>query len=299
MAKNAKLTTFNFSNSGNELKSYEKVYDGKKFEYHLDENCIFYCPDNKIIDLNRNVIVNLPPHQILVDCFIIDTKENTVSVYDKNIKDSFLKTVTDIEKITLQGDVITIIKKDEKVEKPEDRRIQIIVKDGRIIEFEDNSLTSCGDLYLGYCKGIKKLKMPKLRECEACFLNDNRILEYLYLPELEKCGIRFLYNNNSLKELYLPKLRLCGFEFITSNEVMIKADLPNLEKCGPYFMNSNNSLKILNTPKLNDIGYDFMSRYKGVIKSEIGKRVKLTTYLDSMDSNENRNAENGQWWTKG
>ena len=72
---------------------------------------------------------------------------------------------------------------------------------------------------------------------------------------------------------------------------MIKADLPNLEKCGPYFMNSNNSLKILNTPKLNDIGYDFMSRYKGVIKSEIGKRVKLTTYLDSMDSNEDRNIE--------
>ena len=145
-----------------------------------------------------------------------------------------------IERIDVNNGIVTIIKKDDKIQEPEKKCVKMKLDAGKIIEFEDNNLTSCGLQYLAWCNSIKKLSMANLKEeREGLFLGYNKTLENLFLPKLETCSIRFLHKNQCLKELSLPKLRKCSFEFMFFNNSLLRLHAPELENVGPYFMGSN------------------------------------------------------------
>ena len=298
MVNNEKLSKENLTKTGNELKKQVKSFDGKYYEYNIERNGIYYCPNNLIIDLKQKKMINLPAHQILADYFIIDTKENKVSVYDKEFRDGFLATVKDIERIDVNNGIVTMIKKDDKIQEPEKKCVKMKLDAGKIIEFEDNNLTSCGLQYLAWCNSIKKLSMANLKEeREGLFLGYNKTLENLYLPKLETCSIRFLHKNQCLKELSLPKLRQCSFEFMFFNNSLLRLHAPELENVGPYFMGSNTCLQELNANKLSNIDYDFMDSYRGPIKDDIAKRFNLTTYWEKYKQ-KHLNQTQERWWDK-
>ena len=303
MEKSLKLKEFALQRNGNELKTYINSRDGVSYQYYAQINGVFYCADNKIVDLKNEKIIELPAHQILVDYFIFDTKENKVSVYDQQIKDGFLDSVAKLEKITVKGDLITLVKQDDKIKNVKDRTVKIQMRAGKIIGIEDHSVTKCGDLYLGHCTAIESVKMRNVQEIGDCFLNDNRATKELYQPNLERCGIRFLYNDNSLKVLNLPKLKKCGFQLLSKNNTLDIVALPSLEDGGPYMLSSNQSAQVFIASRLKKLGYDFMPNHLGRVKEEVGKQVKLTTYrqLVEQEANDNvaKNAEHGQWWELG
>jgi len=293
-----KLKNIKFDRNDNELKKYVEACDGKKYQYNLQVRGIYYCPNNIIIN-DRNEIVKLPSHQILADYFIIDTKEGTVSLYDKELRDGFIKTVADIENIKIENNLIKIYKKDNRIKNPKNRCVTIKLNQGKILSFEDNSITKCGDQYLAWCNSIKELRMSNLRNCGSFFLNHNETLENLYLPEMSECGIRFLYSNTALKALRLPKVKKCGFQFMDSNNALREFYAPELEDVGAYFMQANTCLNKFYAPKIKSVAHDFMLKHRGNIKEKLAQCVVLTSYSneDLYCSTQNNEREN-QWWNK-
>ena len=296
MVEKIKLRKENLTKNGNELKQFVKACDGKDYPYNLESRGVYYCPGNLIIDANQDKMIKLPPHQVLAEYFIIDTKENKITVYDREMRDSFLKTVTDIEMIKTKDNLIQIIKKDDNIRNPKNKSIFIKLDQGKIISFEDNYTTKCGDLFLAWCRYLKELKMSRLSESGSFFVGYNQTLEKLSLPEFQECGIRFLYSNNAIKELVLPKFKKCGFQFMDSNNCLLKFYAPEFEESGPYFMSANRSLQEFYAPKFKKAGYNFLQDNNGKIKDELAKRIILTTYHNDLNSNAQSGEREGQWW---
>ena len=94
-----------------ELENYVYANDGKMYPYNMEINNVYYCPDNIIID-NFEVKKFDKSHQVLVDYFIVDTKDGSVYLYDKNIKDSFVDILEGEKKIILEKDGIIFKKED-------------------------------------------------------------------------------------------------------------------------------------------------------------------------------------------
>lgn len=258
---------FNF-----ELEGYVLANNGKLYPYNQEINNVYYCANNAIVD-NLQPIELSPSHQVLADYFIVDTKEKTVRLYDKSIKDSFVDELTYNQKIDISKDTITI--------KKQDGGIAVIKLDQKkqIIGFEDNSLRKCGDKYLAYNGTILDLSLPNLQECGDEFLYFNKSLNVvdfpqlsecgdnflkccslseLKLPNLKKCGKNFLYYDVGLEELNFPQLQWCASGFLANNKSIKHVNLPQLERCNGVFLFENESLVELNLPKLRACDNGFM-----------------------------------------
>lgn len=299
MLENSKLSKENLAKSGNELKNHVKAFDGKYYQYNLEQQGIYYCPDNLIVDTKENKIIKLPEYQILADYFVIDTKENKVTVYDKRCCDAFLNSVAKIENINVQNDNVIIVKKDDTIKEPANRVVRIKLNQGSIVALEDDSLTSCGEFYLAWCNALKSLSVANLKSCGAFFNEYNKVLETLNAPSLEQCGIRFLEENRVMKELKLPSLKKCGFDFMKFNNSLIKLDASQLEDIGAYFMSANECLQEFIAPNIKNISHNFMDKYQGPIKDDIAKRHKLSTYWERyMQEHQDKDNEDstGYWW---
>ena len=227
-----------------EMDNYVIASDGKYYPYNYEINNIYYCPNNIVID-HFDVRQIPTDHQILADYFIIDFKEKRVSLYDRNVKDSFIDTVKDLVRIKIEKNrIITLLNKyGEEIYLKLDEK-------GRIIGLKDENLRQCGSGYLYRNESIVRLDLPNLQLCGDNFLKSNRGLIYLSLPQLNWCGDDFLIFNKTIMELDLPQLEECGHGFMNFNRSLLALNLPNLKKCGTSFLFSNEILKELNLPKL-------------------------------------------------
>ena len=248
-----------------ELDGYVNV-NGKFYKYNNEINNIYYCPNNVIID-NFNV-KKLPDHQILVDYFVFDIKNKTVSLYDKKIRDSFVDGLKNIQDISLKNNTIIL-----KIKDAED--ICIGINDSRqMISLVDSSIKNCDKNFLNENKSLVKLDLPNLTKCGFCFLYRNNNLTQLSLPNLKECGDDFLRSNKRLTVLSLPNLTKCGYGFLRNNNSLTNLSLPNLTKCNWRFLYSNNSLKTLSLPNLIKCGDEFLYCNNSLTDLDLPKLIK-------------------------
>lgn len=197
MAK-SKLKNENLNKSGNELKKVSVDY-----EFYLSHNNIFYCTKNVIVDFNRRLVRRYPKHIVFADNFLIDTKANKITNYDASYQDGLIEAVGEIEKIDIKDNVVTIIKKDDKIKKLNDKTIIIKLKDNQIVSFTDNNLVKCGDFFMYLNQSVEELKMSKLQKCGDYFFAKNNALKRSNadLSALQQYGNCFFGKNDNLKSL--------------------------------------------------------------------------------------------------
>ena len=205
-----------------EIEGYVRANDGKYYKYNYEINNVYYCPDNIIID-HFNVKKYDKSRYLIIDYFIIDLSNKSISLYDNNLNlgngDSFCNVIKDINKIEIDsidsGKKITILGDNNK-------SLEIITdKDGKIISLKMNKIYDIGDNFLSYNTSLQKFTAENLTEV----------------------GSYFLWCNNTLQELYLPNLKIVGHDFLRRNKTLQKFTAENLIKVGDWFLNNNHKLR--------------------------------------------------------
>ena len=239
-----------------EIKGYVRANDGKYYKYNYEINNVYYCPDNIIID-NFNVKRYDKSRYLIIDYFIIDLSNKSISLYDKKLSDSFCDVIKDINKIEIDnidsGKKITILGDNNK------SLVIITNKDGKIISLKMDEIYVIGDYFLDWNKSLQELYVPNLTEVGDYFLYCNKFLQKFTVQNLTKVGDCFLFDNASLQELYLPNLTKVGDGFLTGNISLQELYVPNLTEVGHMFLNYNTSLQELYVPNLTEVGGDFLS----------------------------------------
>ena len=67
-------------------------------------NGIYYCPGNIVIDGENVHKLENPEKQLLIDNFVLDMENKTITMYDKSYEDGFIKSLQDIEKLEIRRD---------------------------------------------------------------------------------------------------------------------------------------------------------------------------------------------------
>lgn len=187
-------------NTDFELDDYIVANDGKYYKYNYEINNIYYCPNNIIID-NGNVIHLQKERYIVLDYFILDKKEKSIEIYDRNLEyyyqnDTFFN---QFEQYIIKGIKETVEGKIRKIvisiESKEDIVI-IVDQNNRMISYQNDNLTHIDDYFLYY----------------------NRYLKSISLANVESIGNNFLWGNEELESIYLPSLKSVGLNPLKCNE---------------------------------------------------------------------------------
>ena len=255
-----------------EIKGYVMANDGKYYKYNYEINNVYYCPDNIIID-NFNVKRYDKSRYLIIDYFIIDLSNKSISLYDKKLSDSFCDVIKDINKIEIDnidsGKKITILGDNNK-------SLEIITdKDGKIISLKMNKIYDIGDKFLSYNTSLQKFTAENLTEVGDDCLCFNNTLQELYFPNLTWVGHQFLICNTSLQKFTAENLIMVGCRFLPYNTSLQKFTAENLIEVGDDFLRRNNTLQELYFPNLTEVGDWFLNnnhKLRNKILSEIEKR---------------------------
>jgi hypothetical protein len=255
-----------------EIKGYVRANDGKYYKYNYEINNVYYCPDNIIID-HFNVKKYDKSRYLIIDYFIIDLSNKSISLYDKKLSDSFCDIIKDINKIEIDnidsGKKITILGDNNK-------SLEIITdKDGKIISLKMNKIYDIGDKFLSYNTSLQKFTAENLTEVGDWFLSCNNTLQELYLPNLTKVGNGFLCFNTSLQKFTAENLTEVGSDFLYYNTSLQKFTAESLTEVGSYFLWCNNTLQELYLPNLKIVGHDFLRRNKTLQKFTAENLIKV------------------------
>ena len=277
-----KYYNLNFENQEKnfELDGYVRAGDGKLYKYNYEINNIYYCPDNIIID-NFNVIRDYQQMEryIVLDYFIIDLKEKKIELYDKNIKDSFIDDLVNIEKIDVEKDKETGNKEIKITIEGKEPIIIKIDKENNIIGYENNNLVEVGDNFLRYNYSLKNISLSKVETIGDNFLWDNGVLESITLPNVEMIGDSFISSNNILKEVTLPKAKKIGHDFLYWNRELENIELSNVETIGDSFLPWNETLENISIPKVKIIGDSFLCDNRRLKKISILSIIKIGDFF--------------------
>ncbi len=295
-------------NSKFELNGYVRANDNKYYKYNQEIMNVYYCPNNIIID-NYEVQRYDKEKYIIFDYFILDLVKKKVRVYETFIKDSFVDTVSNIEKIEikrkeetkkikiiLEGskEILIVLDKDNQIIKLENQNIKEVGDDFlasvfSLQELNMPNLEKVGKYFLSF-GNVKKLNLPKLQKADTGFLNYNLALEELDLPVLKEVGSNFLSHNRKIKQLNMPCLQRIGNNFLYFNDTLKKLILPEITEVGNDFLYEDCSLEELSLPKLQRVGDYFL--YRGILLKKLSlpslKRVgsnflKMNVALKELD----------------
>ena len=182
-----------------EIPGYVKANDGKYYRYNYEINDIYYCMDNVMV-YNGYVIPDYldKSRYILFDYFIIDLKDKKVFLYDKNINDTFIDTIHDI-------DVIDVDRNESG-----NKIVRLVGNDCSAL-IEINSEFK----FVGY-------KNDTVKEIGNQFLFNNIFLKHLDLSNVSKIGNGCLSFNEYMSDVNLPKIEEIGISFLTSRKYSMK-----------------------------------------------------------------------------
>ena len=284
-----------------EIPGYVLANDGKYYKYNYEINNIYYCTDNIIID-NFEVIRDYQQKEkyIIIDYFIIDLVNKKISLYDKNINDSFVDGLNNIRKIEINKD-----------KKTGNKRLDITFVDGcvafieidkfnRIISYENENVLEVEDnfLYKNMCLqnieipnviricdnflscnvSIKEIVFNKLLTVGTGFLSCNKIIDQLQLDNVMMIGDCFLSENTDLVNINMSNLEKVGENFLEKNKIITEVNLSNLMYAGNNFLRYNMSLEKISLPVLEYVGSNFMAANK------ILKEIYLPQILEVKDN---------------
>ncbi len=297
-----------------DIPNYVVLGDGKYYKYNFEMDWFYYCPGNIVIEGGEAIKIGEPEKVLLVENFVIDMVNKTISQYydedykDSFVRDSFIDDLQDIEKIEIlrdktskDGERVIIIKK-----KDTENTIEIrIDRDNQIIGYKNLELKEVGSNFLYYNRELKYLELPMLGKAEDNFLYSNKALEQLDLPNLVRLGDNFLFqntilcsvklqlleivgdnflrNNDRLESLDLPHIFMVGGDFMRYNIKIRKINMPNLKTVYENFMRANSGLEELSLPKLRDAGLRFLSGNKGIKSVYLPNLEEAEDYF--LDSN--------------
>ena len=238
-----------------ELDNYIENNNGKFYKYNMVANRKYYCQDNIILD-EGYVIEDFKDKNrfIFLDNFILDVKRKRVFSYDREIRDSFTDSISNIKDIIIMNfyegkDILLLFNDNTKAK-------ITINNNSQIVKYTNNGITSIDNYFLSYSNSLESISLPNLVRCGDGFLYCNNSLKELNLPKLKTCGDFFLHNNNTLEKSSLPSLIVCGNDFLTCNKSLKDIDLSSLKKCGEFFLMNNKELRNKYLPKLEQIeGY--------------------------------------------
>ncbi len=250
--------------------------DNKYYRYNMEINNIYYCENNIIVD-NGEVITKYNKEKeryILIDYFIIDKKEKNITLYDEEIKDSFIDT---INKIGIIKDIIETKEKEVIIIYEDLKEVKIKLDEtNNIIGCMNNYVEIIYDKFLYYNIYLKYINLPKVERIERYFLFRNINLTELNLENVQKIGDNFLYNNEKLWKINLPKVKEIGNCFLNYNENLTELNLENVEEIGDYFLHYNKVLKKIKLPKVKKIGSNFLRENEKIkiLNLENVKKIK-------------------------
>ena len=239
------------------IPGYIVADDGKYYKYNKEFNGNYYCPGNVIIDLG-NVIKLEPEKQELIDYFILDKENKTLSLYDSAISDSFIDGFKNIDSIEMANNnnseqkTKTITIKEKSSDKP--ITIEINKESNSIIGYTNENLTNLGDNFLGYNEKLSKLVAPNVTSIKYGVLQNNKGLEKFEAPNLKEIGDCFLRYNVQLSNIEVPNVTYIGNGVLENNKEIEKFEAPNVKIIKDCFLLSNNKLSKFEVPNVTCIG---------------------------------------------
>ena len=269
------------------IPGYIVADDGKYYKYNKEFNGNYYCPGNVIIDLG-NVIKLEPEKQELIDYFILDKENKTLSLYDSVISDSFIDGFKNIDSIEMANNnnseqkTKTIIIKEKSSDKP--ITIEINKESNSIIGYTNENLTNLGDNFLGYNEKLSKLVAPNVTSIDDDVLANNKGLEEFEAPNLTKIGDNFLEYNEQLSKFNVPNVIYIGNSVLMLNKGLEKFEAPNLTEIGDDFLGDNKQLSKINVPNVIYIGNRVLGNNKKIEKFEAPNAEKIGSYFLRMNT---------------
>ena len=253
------------------IPGYVVADDGKYYKYNMEMNGKYYCPGNVIIDLG-NVIKLEPEKQELIDYFILDKENKTLSLYDSLISDSFIDGFKNIDSIEMVNNnnseqkTKTITIKEKSSDKP--ITIEINKESNSIIGYTNENLTNLGDNFLKYNEQLSNIEIPNVTSIEDDVLAINKGLKKFEAPNLTEIGDNFLGNNGQLSEFNVPNVIYIGNNVLMFNKGLEKFEAPNVKIIKDCFLLSNNKLSKFEVPNVTCIGHGILRFNKGLEKFE-------------------------------
>ena len=240
------------------IPGYVVADDGKYYKYNMEINGNYYCPGNVIID-HGNVIKLEPERQELIDYFILDKENKTLSLYDISLgRDSFIDGFKNIDSIEMANNnnseqkTKTITIKEKSSDKP--ITIEINKESNSIIGYTNENLTNLGDNFLGYNEKLSKLVAPNVTSIKYGVLQNNKGLEKFEAPNLKEIGDCFLRYNVQLSNIEVPNVTYIGNVVLENNKEIEKFEAPNVKIIKDCFLLSNNKLSKFEVPNVTCIG---------------------------------------------
>lgn len=240
------------------IPNYVVAGDGKYYKYNMEINGNYYCPGNVIID-HGDVIKLEPEKQELIDYFILDKENKTLSLYDISLgRDSFIDGFKNIDSIEMANNnnseqkTKTITIKEKSSDKP--ITIEINKESNSIIGYTNENLTNLGDNFLGYNEKLSKLVAPNVTSIKYGVLANNKGLEKFEAPNLKEIGDCFLRYNVQLSNIEVPNVTYIGNGVLENNKEIEKFEAPNVKIIKDCFLLSNNKLSKFEVPNVTCIG---------------------------------------------
>lgn len=237
-----------------EIPGYVLANDEKYYKYNSEYNNIYYCPNNVIIH-NFEVKKYDKEKYIIMDYFILDLKNKSISLYDlkrvDNLSDSFKNNI----KINIKN----IDKyKEVKINNKNGQNCTILLDDNNCIISLESNLKFIGDYFLYRNYTIKKLSLSNVEYIGDYFISNNTVLSELSLPKVKSIGDYFLYKNKKIKNISLPEVKSIGNCFITENLILSELNIPSIKKVRDNFLQKNRRIIKLNLPQIEKVGDRFL-----------------------------------------
>ncbi len=209
-----------------QIPSYTVANNGKYYKFNMEENGIYYCPGNIIIENGKPKQLENTETQILIDYFILDMKNKTIKLYDDKLEDSFIDYFKNLEETDAK---IKIEKNKEKgtrkitIQKSQDESITIeIDKNNEIIGYNNPNFKKTGDDFLEFNNKLNQLEAPNLESTGDAFLSNNQGLTQLKIPKLPELSGKF----SKIIEKNLGEQKNKNGQIINS-EIIAKLDKKN------------------------------------------------------------------------
>ena len=271
--------TLNISNiEAFSIPGYVVADDGKYYKYNKEINGNYYCPGNVIID-HGNVIKLEPEKQELIDYFILDKENKTLSLYDSLISDSFIDGFKNIDLIEMVNNnnseqkTKTITIKEKSSDKP--ITIEINKESNSIIGYTNENLTNLGYNFLGYNEQLSNIEIPNVTSIGDDVLANNKGLEKFEAPNLTEIGYNFLGYNEQLSNIEIPNVTSIGDDVLANNKGLEKFEAPNLTEIGYNFLGYNEQLSEFKVPNVIYISNNVLMFNKGLEKFEAPNLKKI------------------------
>ena len=254
--------------SGNfEIIGYTEV-DGKLYKYNYEINNTYYCPNNIII-VNGEVKTYEPEQYIIMDYFVLDLRNKTLTLFDENIKDGFVDEYRNIKDIQIKKEnnkkIIIITTSNEK------ESIIIINDQNQIIGYENKTIKKIKSEFMGHNNTLNELKLDEVLEMENnCFDGINN-LKQLSFPKLVKMGNNCFRGNRSIEKLNLPHLTFMGRSCFEKNRGLKELNMPFLIVMRSWCFNMNENIEMLNLPIIRRMGEYCFTHNKRIGKLSLPK----------------------------